>query len=135
MDLKEKDKERKNLGHAGENIACRLVSGMGWELLTRNFRAGHKELDLVCLHNRDLRFVEVKTRRLPMEGEPWEAVNAKKQKNLCAAAKRFIGSSDFRNLGIALDEVHFDVICIVWSEDGLSYETEFIPDAFYPIFT
>lgn len=135
MDCKKKDKERKTLGRTGEDIACALVSEKGWELLRRNFRAGHKELDIVCRQGNDLRFIEVKTRKLPMEGEPWEAVNQRKQNFLCSAAKRFLSSDDFRSLGLFLNEVHFDIVSIVWSEDGSNYETEFIPDAFYPIFT
>ena len=66
MDTKEKDKRRKALGRRGEDIACALLKELGCELLQRNFRAGHKELDLIFRQGNDLRFVEVKTRKLPM---------------------------------------------------------------------
>lgn len=135
MDTKEKDKRRKALGRRGEDIACALLKELGCELLQRNFRAGHKELDLIFRQGNDLRFVEVKTRKLPMEGEPWEAVNFRKQRNISSAASRFIASEAFRSLGIALGEVHFDIVTVVWTEDGQDYRTEIISDAFYPIFT
>ena len=70
-----------------------------------------------------------------MEGEPWEAVNFRKQRNISFAASRFIASEAFRSLGITLGEVHFDIVTVVWTEDGQDYRTEIISDAFYPIFT
>lgn len=129
------DRKRKALGKTGEDMACRLLEEKGYTVVSRNYRGGHKEIDIICLDGCDLRFVEVKTRQLPMEGEPWEAVDGQKQRNIALAARSFLRSGEFRELGIKLDECHFDVVSIVWDESGSKSETEYIPDAFYLIYT
>lgn len=134
MDTKDKDIRRKRLGREGEDIACDLLQSRGMEVLERNWRSSHKEIDIICRDDADLRFVEVKSRREPMEGEPWEAVTAVKQRRIGSAAKSYVCSDKFKSLGFSLSECHFDVITVVWDEKGENHSVEYIPDAYILIY-
>lgn len=138
---KNKDLQRKKLGGEGEEIATQFLSSMGMHILSRNFRSGHKELDIVALAQNplqsgksDIHFVEVKTRREPVQGEAWEAVNAVKQQKLIRAARGYVASGEFRSKRIDYEEIVFDIVTIVWNEDGTRYRMEYFPDAFKPFF-
>ena len=71
------------LGRFGEAVAGRHLESLGWEVLARNWRCEHGELDLVA---RDptgaLVAVEVKTRRGTGFGLPVEAVTRSKAQRL-----------------------------------------------------
>lgn len=140
MDSRQKDRQRKTLGAEGEEQACRMLQEYGYEILRRNFRAGHKEIDIICRDGADLRFVEVKTRREPMEGEAWEAVDASKQRSIARAAGSFLSSlisapKENGKRGFYPEECHFDIITIVWDRDGNYNRTDYIQDAFYLMYT
>lgn len=140
MDSKQKDLQRKRLGAEGEEQACRVLQERGHEILRRNFRAGHKEIDIICRDGADLRFVEVKTRREPVEGEAWEAVDMAKQRRIARAAGSFLSSlvsAPEKNGGRRFypEECHFDIITIVWDRDGNYSRTDYIQDAFYLMYT
>ena len=121
---------RPDLGAEGEEVAAGLLRDKGFEILRRNFRSGHNEIDIICRDGNDVRFVEVKSRREPVEGEPWEAVTLSKQKRIASAARAFLATKrDF-----PLGECHFDVITLVWRKDNTDYVSEYIPDAYIPIY-
>ena len=50
------------LGEYGEEKVNRYLLDMGYTILERNWRVGHRELDFVCLDGEVLVVVEVKTR-------------------------------------------------------------------------
>ena len=50
------------LGEYGEEKVNRYLLDMGYTVLERNWRVGHRELDFVCLDGEVLVVVEVKTR-------------------------------------------------------------------------
>lgn len=135
MDSRSKDSKSKQLGKEGERIACELLKARGFFVLDKNVHCGHKEIDIICIDGADLRFVEVKTRREPVQGDPTEAVNALKQKRIGAAASAFLASEEWLSTGMRADECHFDVVTVVFDRSGTSYETEYIPDAYFLIYT
>lgn len=47
-------------GREGEDTVASLLAKEGWEILARNFRAGHGEIDIVASKGDVLSFVEVK---------------------------------------------------------------------------
>lgn len=124
------DRQRKKTGTEGEEIACRYLTEKGHVILKRNWRAGHLEIDLITLADDGIHFVEVKTRRTPVQGRPQDSVNTAKQRNLANAAKRFLSGRNAEKLGDM--EVSLDVVSIVISP----YETEieYIQQAFIPIY-
>ena len=112
-------------GRRGEEIALAWLSARGFRLLDRNWRGGHKELDLVMESRDRVHVVEVKTMTPPLLIQPYEKVDARKQSLLIAAASRYIVEKHVRK------EVQFDVVSVVLGEDGP--RVEYIPEAFIPI--
>ncbi len=50
------------LGRTSEDLACAFLKSAGWRILERNYRAGHKEIDIIATRARVIAFVEVKAR-------------------------------------------------------------------------
>lgn len=107
------------------------MEGIGFEVIGRNLRYSHLELDIVCLKGEELHFVEVKCRRAPTMAEPQENVGFLKQKRLAAAANAFLHSDDRAALPENL-EIFFDVVAV--TIDGANFEIEYYPHAFIPIY-
>lgn len=116
--------EHNDFGKLGEELAVDYLTGKGFEILERNWRNMHKEIDIIAKDGQDLVIVEVKTRQTDEYGEPDIAVTRKKQRMLIAAANAYIT----RN---GLDvETRFDIISIIF-KDGKPV-IEHIEDAFLP---
>jgi putative endonuclease len=110
-------------GKKGELIASRFLSSRGFEIVARNFRIDHKEVDIIAREGEFLVFVEVKFGRLGSFGEPVEWVSPRKKKNLIEAAKLYLSKNEFHNL-----PVRFDVVAI--SEVGGKTKIAHFPGAF-----
>jgi putative endonuclease len=67
------------LGRAGEQRAVAHLTARGFDILDRNWRAPGGEVDVVARAGGQLVFVEVKTRRTDLFGDPLEAVDAPKR--------------------------------------------------------
>jgi len=79
------------LGRRGERLAARLLRELGLDILCRNYRGPHGELDIVAREDGVLCFVEVKTRRVSSRpGRPGAAVGAVKRRNLVHTARRYL---------------------------------------------
>lgn len=117
--------KKSETGRRGEEIALEWLQDRGFQLLDRNWRSGHKELDLVMESAQRVHFVEVKTLVPPVLVQPFEKVDTAKQARLAAAASHYIAA---RHVG---KEVQFDVVSVIL--DGDRTEVEYIPEAFYPI--
>ena len=116
--------EHIDFGKLGEELAVDYLVGKGYEILERNWRNIHKEIDIIAKDGKFLVIVEVKTRQTDEYGNPDIAVTKKKQRMLIAAANAYI----FKN---RLDvETRFDIISIVF-KDGEPV-IEHIEDAFLP---
>ena len=112
-------------GRRGEEIALAWLSDRGFRLLDRNWRSGHKELDLVMERADRVHVVEVKTLTPPLQIRPSEKVDAAKQARMVSAARHYIAAQHVEK------EVQFDVVSVVL--DGARSEVEYIPEAFFPI--
>ena len=58
-----------DFGKWGEDVAVNDLQENGFEILARNWRHEHKEIDIIAQREGKLYFVEVKTRH----GEAWNA--------------------------------------------------------------
>lgn len=94
------------LGKLGEERAAEYLLRNGYEILARNWRYGHLELDLVCAFQDSIVFVEVKTRRGASFGGPALAVTPQKQRRLAQAALAWLNIT-----GAWQKPCRFDVIC------------------------
>ena len=53
---------RRATGKRGEDEACGLLVSLGHSILERNWRHGHKEVDIISLAGNELHIVEVKSK-------------------------------------------------------------------------
>jgi putative endonuclease len=84
-----------NLGADGERLAEAWLKERGYEILHRNWRHSHYEIDIIASKNNILRIIEVKCRNASPFGYPEDSVTKRKFKNLQRAADEFL----FRNPG------------------------------------
>ena len=97
------------LGNKGEKMAANFLKNSGMEILDKNFRYGHKEIDIIARDDETIVFVEVKTARSKNFGLPEERVNLKKQKLLIDAANFFISKNQLDCEGFRFDVVAIDM--------------------------
>lgn len=116
---------RSETGRAGESEALAYLSGRGMRLLARNWRYGHRELDLVMEEGERTRFIEVRSRGKTGPVEPFETVGPVKRRHVLAAARRFMQVNKRRG------EAVFDVVSVVFSPEG-GFRLDYFPDAFGP---
>lgn len=123
--------DRAAVGRRGEQEACRYLIGLGHQVLARNWRGGHLELDLITLTGAELHIVEVKSRTAPVMAEPQRSVGREKQRRMVAAARAFLRSEAGKKLPDGL-EIFFDVMSVVFSASGADFDIEYYPKAFIP---
>jgi putative endonuclease len=99
---------RQQFGELGERIAERWLRRQGWRVVQRRFRNGHRDIDLVVEREGLVAFVEVKARRGQEFGDPVEAVNWKKQKELVRSASVWIDRH-----GRPAESYRFDVVGVL----------------------
>jgi putative endonuclease len=78
------------IGADGENLADEWLKKRGYEILHRNWRHSHYEIDIIATKNNWLHIVEVKCRNASPFGYPEDSVTKKKFKHLQRAADQFI---------------------------------------------
>ena len=84
---------RKRTGDDGEALAVDFLERLGYEIVERNFRALHAEIDIVCRDpsaGNELVFVEVKTRATEDYGNPLDAVSRRKISHVKRAAEAYL---------------------------------------------
>jgi len=104
---------RQILGARGEKAAAKHLRRHGYKILTKNFRSGKAEVDLIARDKDWLVFVEVKTRKTEEFGAPSEAVQQEKQRNLSKAALDYL-----RQLGNPRIHFRFDIVEVVQRADS-----------------
>lgn len=105
---------RQRIGHAGEEDAVRLLTGLGYVILARDYRNRRGELDIVARDGGTIVFAEVKTRffrpgqkEMP---EPWKQLRTSQKTRIYRGAISYMESIQ----DIAKDmRFRFDLIEIV----------------------
>lgn len=115
-----------DLGRWGEQKAAEYLEQKGYRVVERNWRMGHRDLDIVALDDATLVVVEVKTRTNNLFMEPELAVDRKKIRSLSTAANAFV-----RQHRLSLS-VRFDIVTVVGNEAG-NCQINHIEDAFLPL--
>lgn len=96
-------------GQQGEALAATFLVGLGYEILERNVRLGHDEIDLVAFDPQDqvLVFCEVKTRTFNHpDFTPFLGVTTRKQQALLRASERYIAEKCWEG------GYRIDLICV-----------------------
>lgn len=106
-------------GHRYESLAATYLEQHGYTIVERNWRAGHKEIDLIARTETALVFVEVKAAGGKTFGHPAEWVGRQKRRNLRQAAQQYVTTRRISGL-----DLRFDIITF---QDG---RLEHFPDAF-----
>lgn len=116
--------ESHNLGQKGEDLAAEHLKKAGFSILSRNWKWGKHEIDIIA-ENKDLIvFIEVKTRTDDFQMHPLTAVTNEKQKSIIYAANGYLQKFKVDK------ESRFDIITIIKKVD--SYQIDHIENAFYP---
>ena len=115
--------EHNQLGVRGEETAAEFLTNNGHIILTRNYKHGKCEIDIISTDESFTVFTEVKTRSTDYFGYPEEAVDKKKRKKIRRAAEEYM----FEN---KLDtNIRFDIISIINANGKL--KVYHIKDAFF----
>ncbi len=106
---------KKELGDKGEELAVELLTEKGYEILERNYRYGHGEIDIVAKDPSDgyTVFVEVKARQNLEYGEPEYAITKNKQKQIKKIAELYLFDKEIMEL-----ECRFDVVTVLLQGKG-----------------
>jgi putative endonuclease len=115
------------IGQNGEEIACDFLLSRGHQILDRNWRSGHLELDIVSEDQEGLHFVEVKARTAPVTSTLTDQVNLIKQKRISAAALQYLNKKH-----LVGQEVFFDIVSVLF--DGQETVVRYFPQAWIPLY-
>ena len=121
---------RQQLGSAAEDLVAARLEEASWEIVERNARTRHGELDLVALDGRTLVFVEVKAGRAGSAYGPERpilSIDFRKQRRVRRLATAWM--SERRDLP-RYDEIRFDAIGVTYDHVGRVVDYEHIPGAF-----
>ncbi len=112
------------LGQRGETLGWKFLRDQGYEILEKNYRCPHGEIDVIARKNRKIIFIEIKTRSGTGFGLPEEAVDIRKQRKMTRLAQQYLKEKLVKEASAG-----FEVLSILW--DGIS-EPEFrlIEEAF-----
>lgn len=117
------------LGRWGEERATRFLERRGWSILARNYRFGHREVDVVARRGDLLAFVEVKTRAGTGYGAPQESITLLKRREVEAVAAQFVQRHGLQGLTVRFDAMAIQVRRRV---GGSEITIEHVEDAWRP---
>lgn len=124
------DRGRRQLGRSAEEIACRHLRRLDWQILNRNWRIRMGEIDIVALDAKTVVFVEVKAGRMDSRGpgpqRPVLAVGPAKQTRLRRLAEAWFAHRG----GCTYPDLRFDVVGITFDGEGRPASLEHMRAAF-----
>jgi putative endonuclease len=115
-----------DLGHWGEEKAADYLMTRGYRILHRDWRYGHRDIDIVAMKDNVIAIVEVKTRRNNVFMEPELAVDRRKVRSLMIAANAYVKAFRIDN------ELRFDIISVTGTGND-DCEINHIESAFMPL--
>lgn len=99
------DKYKKKLGDRGEDIATDFLNSKNYEIIDRNYRFGHGEIDIIAKDKEVLVFIEVKTRKNLEFGRPELAVTKNKQRQIRKIAEMYLVENKIADVDCRIDVV------------------------------
>lgn len=78
------------IGRLGEDFCCRVLEKQGYRISKRNFHTRFGEVDVIAENEKEILFIEVKTRKTSSKTMPREAVDFGKQRKLIITAMLYL---------------------------------------------
>lgn len=103
-------KKEKKSGAIAEDLACKTLKSKKYKIIKRNFYCPLGEIDIIAREKDILVFVEVKYRKISIEGNINRTVPYKKQQKIIKTAKWYLGKHLESN---QVPSCRFDVITLV----------------------
>jgi putative endonuclease len=116
---------KRKTGILGEDLAEKYLQEKGYVIVQKNFRTRFGEIDIIAISpdKKFLCFVEVKTRKQILFGEPIEAVDEKKARKIFSVAEEFLSSHHrIQDLEVKNLDIRFDVISVEITHDDIKIE-------------
>ncbi|WP_320837740.1 YraN family protein [Zhongshania sp.] len=117
-----------NTGKRAEQAACRYLQKHKLKIIAKNYSCRFGEIDIVCLSDQHLVFVEVRYRRTAHYGSAAETVNFAKQQRIILTARHYLscnaGAKQYSEL-----PCRFDVIEASPGNSG-ELQLNWLPNAF-----
>lgn len=110
-------------GNEGESRAAAFLEEKGYQVIERNYRHKHSEIDLIVKKGDWLVFVEVKTRTSSAYGFPEEFVDEKKEEKILEGADHYLAQNNWQG------SVRYDIVAISIVKG--CYEIAHFEDAFH----
>jgi putative endonuclease len=121
---------RQRTGARAEELVAHRLQAAGWEIVERNARTRHGELDIVALDGRALVFVEVKAGRENAAFGPERpilAIDRRKQQRIRRLASAWMAE---RRATPRYDDIRFDAVGVTVDRAGRVTDYEHIQGAF-----
>lgn len=118
---------QKLLGDRGERAAVAFLKKLGYRILARQFRNDFGEVDIIAQDGETTVFVEVKTRKSANDGQPFEAVDRRKQDKITRVALAWL-----KKHGRLEQRARFDIVSILWPEESGEPQLTHYLNAFEP---
>ncbi len=112
------------IGAKGETIAEQYLIDHGYQILEKNWRIYHLEVDIIAFKNNVISIFEVKLRKTDFFGSPESFVSKSKQQNLIKAAHYYMQNKNIDS------EIQFDILSIIYNNKQT--KIEHIIQAFEP---
>ncbi|MCH5248157.1 MAG: YraN family protein [Muribaculaceae bacterium] len=111
-------------GRWGENVATEYLVTRGYDILERNWRLNHLEIDIIARQGQRISFIEVKSRNTDEHIDPIDLITPRKVGFMRSCANAYMSQygDNF--------SCQFDFIFVMGSPND--YTVEHFPDAFFP---
>lgn len=114
---------RQIIGKKGEEIAKNYLLQKGYSIIETNFSCFLGEADIIAKTDKEIVFVEVKTRAQEIYGYPSESVTYEKRKHIYNVAEFYICKNKLKDIPVSLDVIE------VYMYNGTEHRVEHIKNA------
>ncbi len=95
------------LGRKGEDIAVNYLIKSGYNIMKRNYRIGHSDIDILAKDNETLVFVEVRTKSREDRGMPEDTLTTRKLRRMKKTAELYLAFNHYEG------PARLDAVCII----------------------
>lgn len=107
-----------NTGRQAEEAVCRYLEQNGFKIIDHNWKTKQCEIDVVARKGGCIYFVEVKYRKNPFQGDGFEYITLKKQKQMAFAAEYWTAANKWEG----------EIVLSAASVSGPDFSVEFIEE-------